>query len=490
MRSGRSLTRLVPALAVVLQAACAPAEVQLTQVLKEIGFTAPAALEPVDDQALFRQIGAEPTNARLHYENGRFLLARGRQSDLEIARVAFANASRLAPDLWRPELGRAAVEYRLGRYHAALEALVEAVERRDACEELCYGLAFMAYRAGYFGFAATALDAARQAGPPDDPAARQAAAFLAEALADGPGARRAAPLSERLRPPAAPERDPDDGNVLIDAYVIRQTRDGSSSSGINLLEALRLQFGATLVNFDHTRERGGPDSQTRQRTLEVSIPTVSYALNIASEDSTSFSIEASPRVVARTGQTSRFFEGSNVLIVPQGDDTESIERDIGIDLRVTPNEITPDHVDLTALLELSNMAAQSIQSVGGQVLQTDKTQAEATARIPFGQAMAVGSGATMLTRSGETGVPGLRKVGGVGELFGVDSASVTRSDVLVLVSVRRGAPTRVERPVDEAALSARLFGVAPALVERVSRLPSEAPSLDFLGWLQAGEGRA
>lgn len=438
-------------------------------------------LPTADGADLFRRIGAEPTNARLHFDNGRYFYARGRPGDLEVARVAFSNASRLARDWWQPRLALAATEYRLGRYEDALAKFGEAVELRGECGSLCYGLAYSAYRAGCFGLAANALERARAEAPAASNAERAAEAFLADALAGGPGARDADALRELVCGPA-PGAAASDGNVSIDAYVIRQSRDSSSSAGINLLDALELQFGATLWGADYSREGDDPTGKSTRHGLEVSIPTVSYALNMASTSRSSFSIEASPSVVAVTGKTSRFFEGANVMIVPAGDETEPLERDIGIELKVTPNEIGEDAIDLNAVLELSNISASNVTGVGATVIQTEKTSAEANAKIPFGRAIALGSGATMSVRDGENAVPGLRRLPGGAHLFGSDQASAKRNDVLVLLTARKGIASAERVRVDEAALSQRLFGKAPAEIARVSRLPSQAPRIDFMDW--------
>ncbi len=459
------------ALAVAGCASAPRADAQLSR----LGFDAPVAGE----EAMFRRIAAEPTNARLHYQNGRYLLRRGRHGDLELARVAFANAARLAPDWWQPTVALAATEYRLGRYRRALAAYADAVALRGGCGQLCYGLALVAFRAGEFGLAATAIEEARRSGPAANPGDAMAEAFVSAGLVqEGPYARPAAPLRERLLP--RPEADVQGGNVAIDAYVIRQSRDSSSQAGINLLGALELQFGGTLVNT-YTREDGDATHDT-ERSIEVAIPSVSYALNMASASRGAFSIEASPSVVAVPGQTSRFFEGATVLIVPAGDETEPLERDVGVDLKVTPSEIGDDYVELSAVLELSNLAANTIGGVNATVLQTEKTAAEATARIPFGRAIALGSGATMTVRDGNTGTPGLSEAPGTSWLFGSRQASARRSDVLVLLTAHRGdrdAPPAV----DAAALSRRLFGRDPAEVAQVSRLPSQAPTIDVEAWL-------
>lgn len=469
------LTTLSTALLIALLSGCASTG-RVDGELSRIGF---------EGEAHFRRIAAEPTNARLHFDNGRFLFDRGRRGDLELARVAFSNAARLAPDWWQPQLALAATDYRLGRYDAALAAFSEAIAIRGGCGTLCYGYAFVAYRAGLFGLAANALQAAQAAGLPANEAEHAAAMFLAAALAGGPGAHDAAALRDRLRAPGD-DTAPGTGNVSIDAYVIRQSRDASSSAGINLLGALELQFGATLVNTDYTTEDDGPTVKNTQRSFEVSIPTVSYALNVASSARNAFSIEASPSVVAVEGKTSRFFEGANVLIVPGGDETEPLERDIGIDLKVTPDAIADDYIDLTAVLELSNLSGSTIGAGTGTatVVQTEKTTAEASARIPFGRAIALGSGATMTVRDGENRVPGLGEVPGLSNLFGAQQASAKRNDVLVLLTARRGIDHEDGTRVDAEALSRQLFGTPPAAIATVSRLPSQAPAIDFMDWLR------
>jgi hypothetical protein len=456
---------------------------RLERNLERIGFSDQRALPAgTDGEALFRRIGAEPTNARLHFDNGRYLLERGRRGDLEVARVAFANATLLAPDWWQPQVGLAAAEYGLGHHDAALAAFAEAIALRGGCDALCYGLAFVAYRAGYFGLAANAHAAARASTVPGEGAAATVDAFLSAAFSATASGHDAAMLAGRLHG-GADAVDLGDGNVSIDAYVIRQSRDASSNAGINLLNALELQFGGTLFAADYSKENDDPTSRSTSRSLEVSIPTVSYALNMASTSRSGFSIEASPSVVAVAGKTSRFFEGASVLIVPRGDETEPLERDIGIDLKVTPNEIGEGYIDLTAVLELSNLSGTTIAGEGATVVQTDKTQAEATARIPFGRAIAFGSGATMTLRDGESAAPGLRRIPGVERLFGTEQASARRNDVLVLMTARRGIASAQAPRIDEDGLSRQLFGRAPATIARVSRLPSQAPRLDFMDWL-------
>src|SRR5690606_8677298 len=143
--------------------------------------------------------------------------------------------------------------------------------------------------------------AARASAFPGEGSAATVDAFLSSALSPSAGGHDAAMLAPLL-PGDTAAAHLGDGNVSIDAYAIRQSRDAASYAGINLLNALELPFGGTLVAADYSKENDDPTSKSTSRSLEVSIPTVSYALNMASTSRGGFSIEASPSVVAVAGR--------------------------------------------------------------------------------------------------------------------------------------------------------------------------------------------
>jgi hypothetical protein len=425
----------------------------------------------------FRRIAEAPSNAKLHFENGIFLANRGRSGDLELASVAFLNAIRLAPDWWEPNYALASIYYRLGNYDESLLNMADAVDKRGSCEGICSGLALVAFRARLFNLAAYAHRRSNAATAELSVGEAEAASFLTSAFSNGAASYPTHKLKRQTGTAKVVEGM--DKNVSIDAYIIKQTRRASSSHGINLVKSLQLQFGSTLVNLNETTVTGSETQTTNDRSVEVSIPSITYSLNIAAEDSSTYSIEASPSIVSTAGQTSHFFDGSNVEIIPPGDNKTNVTKDIGVDLKATPQEITESYVDLSAVMELSNLTASTVAGGDGQVLQTEKTTAEAFARIPFGRAMALGSGASLTSSTGSSGVPDVRKAPLFGNLFGSDSAEVNRKDVLVLISVRNNKDAAV-RPVDENEISTRLFGSVSPHVDYVSRLPYEAPMPDFL----------
>ncbi len=403
----------------------------------------------------FEAVRREPLNARAHIETGLRLLSRpGRTSaDTALAKSGFQTASRLAPDLWEPLVGLAAAHYRLGEYGQALAAFSAAVERRGALGDLAMPYALVAYRAQEPELARLAFaSASGQTG--------QEAAFLGRAFSGGGSWRPQKTSLKRTLPPPDQER-----NILIEAFLIRDTRNATLNEGINLLDSLSLQFGGTLVNY--TYEKAGSD---RKGDMSVTLPSITYSLNLATRDLSRVSIEASPVVMAREGKTSKFLEGGSVLIVPNGDGS-SIERDVGITVEVTPDRIGKDDTDLTVTMELSNITSQSLgaAATGANVLQTDKSRVETVARVPFGKAVLVGSAGSLTRRETASGsvtstpAPGLSTKG----------AAASRRDVLVLVSVRRdGDPARTE---DGAAIARTLFKTALPAATLYGERPSDTP---------------
>ena len=444
-RSGRNAALWGPALiAGALLGGCASASLEKSMELA--GRTA----EPAGFEAARR----EPLNARAHMKTGLALMGRPARTraDLELAKSAFGTAGRLAPDLWEPMAALAAAHYRLGEYRDALAALSEAAARRGALGDLALPYALVAYRAQEPELARLAFGAVEAGGGE--------AAFLRQAFA---GAHAWRPPPTTLHAPAAAAEA--ERNVLIEAFLIRDTRSAAMNDGVNLLESLALQFGGALVNYSYGGEEGGLRGE-----VNVTLPAVTYSLNLASRDRTRVSLEASPVVLAREGKTSKFLEGGSVLIVPLADDSDPVERDVGITLEVTPDRIGADDVDLNVALELSNITGQSVTNAGRGVslLQTDKSRVEAAARVPFGKAVVVGSTGSLTRRESRTGslttapVPGLSTRG----------AGVSRRDVLALISVRRAEDAAT---LDAAAIAQRLFATALPPPTAYGQRPSDTP---------------
>lgn len=423
----------VAALAVsVLLAGCA--STRLDRTLELVG-------DPTGAQA-FEGARREPLNARAHLWTAMALLRRQNATpgDIRLAMSGFQTAGRLAPDLWEPMVGLAECRYRLGEYDKALAALTEAIDRRGEVGDLALPLALVAYRAHQPELARLAY---ARAGSPTTSGGE----FLARAYS---GAVRWKPGPPEVAAAAKPASD-DEQNILIEAYMIRDARSAQLYSGISLIDSLAINFGGSLVNYSY-----GDAGDASQGNVEVTLTGLSYSLNLATRDVGRISLEASPLVLARLGKPSKFVEGGSVLIVPHGDDSDPIERDVGVSITVTPDRVGPDDVDLTVALEFSKITAQSQSEAGrgASLLNTEKTVIEVVVRVPYDKAVLVGSvGELTRTTGGKRSVVAIPLPGNSSR-----QAATSVKNVLALISVRRpGADA--PRPTDEAGLALRLFGV-------------------------------
>lgn len=473
MTVGNSPRALSLVLSIALTASgCAP--VQMKSALKGIG-------RPVEADG-FAAARHNPLSAAAHYATAMGFLngTAVTRGDLEMALSAFQTSARLAPDLWEPLAGAAVTSYELGNAREAMNLMAQAIERRGSAGPMAVPMALLAYRAGEPELARTALGHADRTANLDLVGLR----FLDDAFA-GIGWRplatpssptpSAVPANGRAPDTAASVAAADGGpGVVIEAYLIRETRTSAGNRGLNLLDGLSVQFGGTLLNYSYDLAGGNPSTQTGN--LTVTAPAINYSLNLASSSKSQVTLEASPLVLAREGHKSKFSEGGAVLIVPLSDRSQPIERNVGVTLEVTPQRIGSTDVDLDVALEMSNITGQSAVNVGrgASVLETDKTLVEVSVKLPYGKAIVVGSGDSLNRRStnnrsvSPVALPGLSRRG----------LSVDRREVLVVLTVR--AP-------DGEGLSARtaaewsqaLFGTNLPTSTQYGRRPSEAPAPDM-----------
>ena len=242
-------------------------------------------------------------------------------------------------------------------------------------------------------------------------------------------------------------------NLVVDTYVIRRSVQQASSIGIDLLSALKLTFGATLYDFDKTTTQNDNVSATQWTTTsaaDLTIPSITYALSIANDSSVYTSLEASPSVLLNLNEKSKIFEGTEVFIVSTSSQTSGqFEKEIGVSLEATANSFTENEANLTLDVNLSTVNTTASTS-NFETLNTDKLESEVTGIFPYDKAVVVSAFSSLNLRTNDTGQTGLKDVPGAGRLFGVDSASATARDVLVVSIVRlvsgvQRAPQSIEK---------------------------------------------
>jgi len=239
--------------------------------------------------------------------------------------------------------------------------------------------------------------------------------------------------------------------VAVDVVIIRTEEDVSTSRGINVLEGLQLQFGDPLnsINaFLRTRSKtsdfnendptlSGEALNTRSLVSTISIPAVSYTLNIANDQNGKNEIIARPTLVARAGQTSEFFSGVEVLgaaVSGGAGDSVSIEREIGVRLAVTP-EFGPDGTIILHVTAERTFLTQPSRSVEFEFrLDTSKTTVDANVAMRYGQTLILSGLTERDIENGSSGVPGLKDIPGVNLLFSRRTSRNFNKSVIILLT--------------------------------------------------------
>lgn len=125
--------------------------------------------------------------------------------------------------------------------------------------------------------------------------------------------------------PGGVTTQPDDEKMgMVDLIILRRDEAKSVTSGINLLDALTLQFGSNLVNSNwrSSRDRisGALTSSTfySGRELSVTVPSVTYSLNVANSSGGKSTVQAQQAVLIYDGETSSVQIGNTVTFAANG----------------------------------------------------------------------------------------------------------------------------------------------------------------------------
>ncbi len=153
--------------------------------------------------------------------------------------------------------------------------------------------------------------------------------------------------------------------VIVDVVIISSVEDISTAKGVNLLSGLQVQFGvgtgasatpAVAATRDLTRDNltGVTTSDTTNIIQKLTIPAITYSLNIANAGTSRNEILARPSLVAIEGQKSEFFSGENIkasAVTANEEGAAEVERDIGVRLGITPETVGNENVKLLVEVE-------------------------------------------------------------------------------------------------------------------------------------------
>jgi len=471
----RSRLFLSVAAAGVLFAAMPAAAVPAVQKLDRVAI-AHALSERPDDPMLNFLIG-------LAYESS----AASSTESRELARVGYIMALRQDSGLWQAsfQLGLMALED--GDPFAAQRHLMTAALNTSAEIRVFRALARAAYCAGDVDLAGAANEKANALSADDDAeflrtddnvdhlltsaliaAARNdkknvelLTARLSPQMSDAVTNRMADPrqlISSRTV--AAPVAATDDGHIdgkrmaLVDVVIIRRDEDSSTSTGINLLDSLSLQLGGNLINHSWAKARNQIDPAlstnvfSANQSLTLSVPAVTFSLNLANAQGSSSRIEARPTLLIYDGTPAKFFDGETLTFSTTGQLNSSAQtREVGLTLSVQPKFLADEVVNLVVTVTLESFLPIVTTGTFVESVQTTKSYTEVAADLRFGQTMLVSSGAiTQLTRSrSKTAV--ISDIPILGKLFSTKFKDKMTNELLVLLSLRPVIGEAVQRGV-------------------------------------------
>lgn len=241
----------------------------------------------------------------------------------------------------------------------------------------------------------------------------------------------------------------DTSMVVVDVVLIGTQEDVRHSRGVNLLNGLQLQFGDPLsgtpgysIGSNRVKDyhNDGFERSTQTITRLISIPAVTYSLNIANSADADNQVLAKPSLVAQTGQTSEFFSGTEILAaaVSGGNgDSVSVQKEVGVKLAITPEILPDDMLRLHVVAERTFLTDPSNSVVFEFRLDTTKTNVNSTVTMKFDETLILGGLSERETSKSVDGVPLLMDIPGLNMLFSQRTEREFERSVLILLTPRR-----------------------------------------------------
>jgi pilus assembly protein CpaC len=276
------------------------------------------------------------------------------------------------------------------------------------------------------------------------PPERLAQAFTVESPASQPAALPAPAVVER------PEivNDGTPRMVLVDVVMVATQELITTAKGINLLNALTLQFGSSSAPAysqsylrNHNGATGAADVSS-VITRAVTIPALAYSLNIANANNQVNEVLARPTLAAIEGLPSEFFSGMNLnaaVISTNSLGSASavpVDKRFGVKLAVTPAFLPNGMVKLKVDAQRTFLNANVDNAGFAYRLEISETTANANVVMNLGDTLVLSGLSEKESSSSRTGVPFLQDVPLVQYLFSSRRNSDFQRSVLILITPR------------------------------------------------------
>jgi type II secretory pathway component GspD/PulD (secretin) len=236
--------------------------------------------------------------------------------------------------------------------------------------------------------------------------------------------------------------------VLVDVVMVRTEDTISTTRGVNLLSALNLQFGSASApayseQFNQTVGTEGTTLLTRA----ITVPALSYSLNIANANSNLNEVLARPTLAALEGMRSEFFSGTslNAAVVSGGGglggSSVSVEKRYGVKLAISPQILKDGMVRLTVDASRTFLKPPSSDIGFTYKLEISEITANANVVMRLGDTLILGGLSEKETTNNRDGTPFMQDIPGVQYLFSRQAKTDYQKSVLILITPRPASYT-------------------------------------------------
>ncbi|MBI1892128.1 MAG: hypothetical protein HYS18_15895 [Burkholderiales bacterium] len=233
--------------------------------------------------------------------------------------------------------------------------------------------------------------------------------------------------------------------VLVDVVIMRTEDSLSTRKGMNLLNTLALQFGSGSApsfskTITNTTDANGV-ATTTTLTRAITIPALTYSLNIANSNTNLNEVLARPTLAALEGVKSEFFSGTtlNAAVVATGANSGGavqIEKEIGVKLSITPTFLSDNKLRLMVDAQRTFLKPPSQDVNFTFKVEVSKIMVNANVVMDFGETLILGGLSEKETSRVRDGVPLLQDVPGVQYLFSRSDSTDFQRSVLMLITPR------------------------------------------------------
>ena len=315
------------------------------------------------------------------------------------------------------------------------------------------------------------------------------------------------PLSPSAVQPMVPNAQADNNGprmLMVDVVLLSTQELMSTSKGINLLNALTLQLGSVAGNvaaysrvISSSALGSAAATVSTNITRAVTVPALSYSLNIANANNSFNEVLARPTLAAIEGLSSEFFSGTNlsagvVSASQQGGTTiVPLDKRFGIKLAVTPTFLSQGRVQLKVEAQRTALNATADNPRVAYQIEIGETTANANVVMNLGETLVLSGLSEKSSSSTRDGVPGLQDVPGLQYLFSSKKTNDLQRSVLILVTPR--GPVQIAESGAEDPMASRMkalrerFGFANTTPANIEAVLTQLQGNDFFREFRQGD---